>query len=128
MSRSANVMIACAAVLWALPALASADAWAGSGMRDGYNGLKKPTPDFTVSNPVQGVTQLQFSLKQSGAVNLSLYDVAGRLVKKLIDGPMVAGSHTVQWAHGNASVGGVYFARLRTGEKSQTLKVLVLDR
>jgi hypothetical protein len=80
---------------------------------------------FSVNNLGRGIMQFRFSLKDGGPVDLSLFDVAGRLVQKLVDGPMAAGSHTVQWSRaGNA----LFFARLRTRSGSQTLKVLVSER
>jgi hypothetical protein len=89
---------------------------------------KAGTPDFKVTNPVKDIVPLQFSLKYSGPVNLSVYDVRGRFVAKLVDGPMAAGTHVVRWNQAGAAGHGVYFARLRTSQGDQTLKVLVLGR
>ncbi len=42
-------------------------------------------------NPIVGATRLSFSLPRDQDVRVEIYDVAGRLVQKLADGPMGAG-------------------------------------
>jgi len=118
--KSGGILAACVWVLLAIPAPAHAQT-----IEFGKRGL----PNIPVTNPIlPGVVELSFTLKQGGPVNLSVYDVAGRLVTKLVDGSMAAGSHSVQWNRAGASGSGLYFARLRTIQGDQTLKLLVMGQ
>ncbi|HYE96954.1 MAG TPA: M14 family zinc carboxypeptidase, partial [Rubricoccaceae bacterium] len=65
-------------------------------------------------NPFRGGTRLAFTLPAGGAVELAVYDVLGRRVAVLADGPHAAGRHVVAFEAG-ALPAGVYVARLTTG-------------
>lgn len=57
-----------------------------------------------------------YSVAKAGRVQLGIYDVRGRLVRKLVDGEKPAGAETVVW-DGTSDSGtrlgtGVYFVRL----------------
>lgn len=54
--------------------------------------LASPRP-----NPVTADCVINFSLPEDGPVDLSIYDVQGRLVDRLIDGWLPAGNRTVLW-------------------------------
>jgi hypothetical protein len=63
-------------------------------------------------------------------VTLSIYDVAGRRVARLVDARRTAGRYEAVW-NGRGSDGqrvapGVYFARLEAGDVRETRKVVVL--
>lgn len=64
------------------------------------------------------------------AINLSVYDVAGRLVRTLVDENKEPGSHAVSWdgkdGNGERVSNGVYFLRLSTADVTQTRKAAVL--
>src|SRR5262249_12280372 len=47
--------------------------------------------DFSVDHLAGGVLEFHFALHEAGPVQLSLFDVAGRTVERVIDGPMTAG-------------------------------------
>jgi hypothetical protein len=76
-------------------------------------------------------TSIVFGLSSPALVTLSIYDVSGRLVRTLVDGPRSAGMHKQLWdgrdAGGRAVASGVYFYRLRAGSFTDTKK-LVLAR
>jgi hypothetical protein len=82
-------------------------------------------------NPFNPVTTIHFDLAQDGPVTLRIYDVAGRLVRTLVDGPMSAGfAHQVPWnglddAGGRVS-SGIYFTRLVAGDVTATRRMLVM--
>lgn len=63
-------------------------------------------------------------------INLSVYDLSGRLVATLVDGPEEAGSHTVRWdgrdSSGNQVGSGIYFYQLTTGDYSACRRLAVL--
>ena len=88
-------------------------------------------PDYAlhrnVPNPFNPSTTLSFSLPSSGDVRLSIYDLTGRLVVRLLDEPMSAGVKSLRWAgrdgDGGPVASGVYVLRLETswGVRSQKL-------
>ncbi len=77
------------------------------------------TVTFTgaVPNPFNPATSIRFSLPRETNVSLRVYDVAGRLVRRLVDGPLPAGAHSFRWNgrtdEGRNAASGVYFARLQ---------------
>jgi flagellar hook assembly protein FlgD len=77
------------------------------------------------------MTSLEFSLTQSGAVRLTVYDVAGRTVRTLMDESRPAGHHVALWdGRGSAGVPvipGVYFVRLEAGQFHASRKVVLLQ-
>lgn len=82
--------------------------------------LLQITPNlFTAS------TSISYVLSRAAHVNMSIYDVSGRLVKTLIEKPMDPGYHTAIWRPENLPPA-VYFARLRAGSFQKTEKIVVL--
>jgi hypothetical protein len=67
-------------------------------------------------NPFGGEAKIDFQMAQSGRVNLSVYNIAGQLVRTLVDGERPAGWHRTQWdgrdGHGHKAGSGVYFCRM----------------
>jgi hypothetical protein len=70
-------------------------------------------------NPFNPSTTLRFDLPVGGRVRLGVYDVAGRLLRTLLDVDLPAGSHEAVWdgrdAAGRGMGSGAYFARLVAG-------------
>ncbi len=103
------------------------------------SGNATATPDapgpFTligaVPNPFNPTTVVRFNLPSAQPAQLSLYDVQGRLVRTLVDGPRPAGLNEVRWdghdAMGRTVASGTYFARLHAGAQS-SVKTLTLVR
>ncbi|RPJ47327.1 MAG: hypothetical protein EHM19_03115, partial [Candidatus Latescibacterota bacterium] len=81
-------------------------------------------------NPFNPSTAIPFSLAREGRVDLSVYDVRGRLVKGLVAGRMPAGEHEASWdgtdSHGNAVGAGVYFCRLEAAESAWQRKMVLV--
>ena len=88
------------------------------------------TPDeFQLSqnypNPFNPETTINFKLQRSGHTLLTVYNLKGEEVARLVDGEMNAGSHSFSWnAAGSAS--GVYFYRLSQDGTVTTKKMLLL--
>ena len=76
-----------------------------------------PTP-----NPVRVRTTLRFSLAQTSDVDLSVFDVTGRMVTTLASGSYAAGSHAVEWSTEGVTAG-LYLVRLRTERGTLTQRV-----
>ncbi|MGD1047741.1 MAG: T9SS type A sorting domain-containing protein [Candidatus Krumholzibacteriaceae bacterium] len=80
-------------------------------------------------NPFNPATTIRFGLARQGRATLSIYDVSGRLVRTLVDGPRSAAVYRETWdghdARGKAVASGVYFYRLRAGTFSETKKMVL---
>ncbi len=70
------------------------------------------------------------SLPQPDRVQLAVYDLRGKLVRRLVDERQVAGSHEAAWdgrdGAGRAVASGVYFYRLTTGQGQREGKLTLL--
>jgi hypothetical protein len=71
-------------------------------------------------NPFNPSTTICFELEAAAPVRLGVYDVRGRLVRLLAEGPFAAGRHQVRWdghdGAGRALAAGVYLCRLEAGQ------------
>ncbi|TKJ41752.1 hypothetical protein CEE37_04065 [candidate division LCP-89 bacterium B3_LCP] len=76
-------------------------------------------------NPFNPSTVLSFQLQSASLVNLSVYDISGRLVMELIDGWRDVGVHEVTFDGFNLP-SGMYFAKLQAENLKQTQKLLLL--
>ncbi|MDI6809228.1 MAG: T9SS type A sorting domain-containing protein [Candidatus Eisenbacteria bacterium] len=63
-------------------------------------------------NPFNPRTEIRFELPKQSNVSLVVYDVLGKEVARLVDGPMNAGYHHVSWNADRLS-SGVYILKLR---------------
>lgn len=82
-------------------------------------------------NPFNPSTTVPYRLDEPGQVQLSIYDIAGREVNRIVDRHVAAGSYSIAWpgidAQGNMVPSGVYFVKLRVGSK-EMVKKMVLTR
>jgi len=83
-------------------------------------------------NPFHPYTTLRFSLASTGPVELTIYDVAGRKVKTLLDGVLEAGSHEVVWdgtdQTGHDVSAGVYWSQFDALGLMSNKKMVLLPR
>ena len=81
-------------------------------------------------NPFNPSTLIKFDMKDKGFVALKVYNVAGQLVRTLVNGTKDAGSHTITWDgknnRGGAVASGIYFYKMETKDFSQTKKMVML--
>jgi hypothetical protein len=82
-------------------------------------------------NPFGSATVIRYDLPRDDRVRLTVYDVAGKAVRTLVDLPLQqAGQHTATW-DGSDDAGapvapGVYFYRLETSRYSATERMTLL--
>jgi hypothetical protein len=81
-------------------------AWYGI-LFDPVTAVRPPAsaPPLTLAvtpSPFRHRSVVSFSLAASGPVRLAVYDVRGREVARLVDGPLAAGDHEVEWKGENA--------------------------
>ncbi len=83
-----------------------------------------------VPNPFRTATRIDFSLARAGDVDVSIYDLAGRRVARLLRGAMTAGPHAVTWdgrtSSGVSAAPGVYLYVVRTDAERQARHMLLL--
>lgn len=81
-------------------------------------------------NPFREATSIRFDLPRPAPVSLSIYDVAGRRVRMLVDKDYEAGRWSVEWDRrdeaGKRAPLGVYFYRARIGSFVDEKKLLIL--
>lgn len=75
-------------------------------------------------NPFNPVTKINYFVPKDfrGNVTLKVYDMTGKEVASLVNGPMEAGSHEVTWNASKYS-SGIYFYRLTAGVFSEVRKM-----
>jgi hypothetical protein len=82
-------------------------------------------------NPTREGGTLRFRLPSAQHVELSLYDLAGRRIARLVNGRLEGGEHRVAWArtddHGHRVAAGVYLARIKAGSVERTLNLVLMD-
>jgi len=80
-------------------------------------------------NPFNPLTDISFHLEEAADVRLAVYDLAGRLVRRLDQGHRLAGRHQVPWdgrdRTGRLASSGVYQVRIETGLGVATTKVVL---
>jgi hypothetical protein len=81
-------------------------------------------------NPFNPATMIKFDVKEKGVVSLKIYNVAGQLVKTLVNGTKDAGSYSVTWDgtnnRGAKVASGVYFYKFNATGFEQTKKMVML--
>lgn len=77
-------------------------------------------------NPFVTSTQISFEIKQNSHVDLSIYDIHGRLVTQLINEQRQIGVHKITWDDTDAT-DAAYFMRLTTEVGVKTVRLVKLD-
>ncbi|MCP4976255.1 MAG: T9SS type A sorting domain-containing protein, partial [Maribacter sp.] len=74
-------------------------------------------------------TTIEFKLSENNHVQISIFDVTGQLIKKLVDNEYSAGTHSVIWngklSSGQSAVSGVYFYKVQSGSHLETRKMVL---
>jgi C1A family cysteine protease len=84
-----------------------------------------------VPNPFNPATTIRYQLPGPAEVDLRIYDVSGRVVRKLVDSRMeAAGAHSAIWdgldEDGNSVASGVFFYVLTAGELTDSRRMILL--
>jgi hypothetical protein len=104
---------------------------------DDENSTPKVPTDFVMlqnyPNPFNSTTLIKFSVPtgmSNNPVELTIYDIQGKIVKKLINEKLQSGNYVTRWEGFNDNkikvTSGVYFCRGRIGDKMVTMKMLLL--
>jgi hypothetical protein len=83
-----------------------------------------------VPNPFNPSTEIRFRLEQPAAVELAVYNVLGQKIRTLVSGTLPGGEHSAMWdgrdGQGRVLSTGVYFYRLRAGERMLTRRMVLI--
>ena len=81
-------------------------------------------------NPFNPVTTIPFTLSQTGAVRLDIFNSVGQHIRKIIDAALPAGHHEVKWdgrdSSGRVAPAGMYLLRLRSDHAVRTRSLLLV--
>lgn len=97
-------------------------------------GVDETPPAFRLlqnyPNPFNPATNINFSIAAPCAVDLTIYDVAGRRIKRLVHEARAAGRYVETWNgtndRGARVATGIYFYRLRAGAFVSVKKMVLL--
>ena len=81
-------------------------------------------------NPFNPATQITFDLAAPGPTTLTIYDVSGKRVRRLLTGVRTAGTHHILWNGtndtGRAVASGVYLCVLQSSGQRATQRMILL--
>ena len=104
--------------------------WAS--LREGRDGTPPRAVELLscVPNPFNPTTAVRFAVPRDTRLRLDVLDVRGRLVRRLLDGPVAAGFHRQVWdgrdANGRGVASGVYHLRLRADGEERSRKITLV--
>ena len=82
-------------------------------------------------NPASGRVTLSFGLSAAAPVRIAVFDAAGRLVTRVVDQPILAGRHRLEWdlraEDGRRVTSGIYFIRLMTPTSEASEKLMIVE-
>ncbi len=76
-------------------------------------------------NPFNPSTVIRFDLARSGPVRLSVYNMVGQQVATLVDGPLDAGSHSLNW-DASPLASGIYLLEMTHSGGRDTSKLMLM--
>tara|TARA_B100000131_G_scaffold318483_1_gene362451 strand:+ start:697 stop:2070 length:1374 start_codon:yes stop_codon:yes gene_type:complete len=81
-------------------------------------------------NPFNSKTKIEYSLYAMTTVEITVYDIGGKLIKSLVSEVQSAGSKVISWngtnKFGEFVPSGTYFYRIEAGLHSQTRKMIII--
>ncbi|MBU1951100.1 MAG: metallophosphoesterase [Candidatus Eisenbacteria bacterium] len=80
-------------------------------------------------NPFHPRTSFKYSLPDQEGIRLSVYDLSGREIVRLVDRIVDGGEHVVVWdgrdRQGRPAADGIYFARLKSKDRTLSRKMIL---
>jgi hypothetical protein len=81
-------------------------------------------------NPFHPATEIAFTLPSPATVEIAVFDVRGRLVRRLLEGERGPGEHHVLWngrdEAGREAAGGVYICRMTAGATVESMRMVLM--
>jgi hypothetical protein len=82
--------------------------------------LREPRP-----NPFNPSVSISFHLSAPARVTVAIYDITGRKVAEVWNGPTPAGEHTAVW-NGTGCASGVYLVRASAAGRTESRKAVMV--
>jgi hypothetical protein len=87
---------------------------------------------MSIPNPFNRSTTIKYSVRKSGDVTIKIFDIAGKLVRNLVNGNKKPGAYSINW-DGTDDLkkklpAGVYFYRLKVSDGNSETKELIILR
>jgi hypothetical protein len=90
---------------------------------------EKVISDYSLSqnypNPFNPTTTISYQIPTDGFVTLKVYDVLGKEVATLVNGPKTSGRYNVQF-DGSSLSSGIYFYKISAGDYTNTKKLILM--
>ena len=83
------------------------------------------TLDQNYPNPFNPSTKISFSIPVGGMTTLTVYNVLGQEVAKVVDAKLSAGSHEYKF-DGSSMTSGVYFYKLNSKGNTKIKKMMLI--
>jgi len=103
---------------------------AGQDPRKNDWSAKQDCPFKNYPNPFNPETRISFDVARQNPVKIDVLDVRGNPVKMLLERTLASGAHSVHWNGmndtGAFAPAGVYFARVRSGDQTRTIKMALV--
>ena len=81
-------------------------------------------------NPFNPTTTIKYQVKEASDIAIEVYNVRGQKIKTLVNDNLPAGEYEVKWNgnddNGSSVASGIYFYKLRSGNDSQTKKMVLM--
>jgi len=76
-------------------------------------------------NPFNPITTIRYGLAQNSDVQISIYDINGRLITTLINEFQITGYHSITW-DASSYPSGIYFINISASNYSVTQKIVLI--
>ncbi len=95
----------------------------------GINQIEEVATTYSLAqnfpNPFNPTTNISFSVPKSEFVNISVYDITGKLVQELVNSNLAAGKYNATWNADNFA-SGVYFYKIQSGDFVEMKKMSLI--
>jgi hypothetical protein len=75
-------------------------------------------------NPVSNKSTLQYELLNNGNVNITIYDMAGKIVNKPVSNQMRAAGQHIETIDFSSLKAGSYILSIQTGKRNTNIKII----
>ena len=100
------------------------------GINEGYNGNGAEFLGQSSPNPSNYEAKIDYSIETRGQVSLTVYDIKGTMISKLVNEEKSPGKYSTFWngldKRGKRAPAGLYFYQLSIGNKVVTKKAIIL--
>ncbi|UZO80160.1 lytic polysaccharide monooxygenase [Aquimarina sp. ERC-38] len=92
---------------------------------DSFEKSKLGAVEQNYPNPFTSKSTIKYSLQKKSPVNITVYNILGQKVKTLINTEKGAGEHEIVFNADDKNEAGVYFYVFRTGDYSETRRMVI---